>query len=335
MERAAPYVSSGVRAWVEALRVEGLSSPVYKPALLLLVLDRIDAGRIDPGHVPLDDRIVNEFDALLVKAGIPSKMRMVWRPFFHLGTRTPRGAPMWTLHGLDGAPWPVTNEDAPTSLSDLKRRVAFASFAPALATPIRGESGRTAVRALIYDMLEQHRHPDARKLLEAHDREWQEVDSSISFIKEASERPFVLHVERPRVELSERMLRSRDRGFRLVVLPEYEHRCAACELRIQWGSLHEAEAAHIVPVAEDGPDDVRNALALCRTHHWAFDLGLWTVGNDRRIEVVEGEVGDDVAALQALRGKPVLVPRASASAPHAAAFAYHREHRYKGSKRAA
>lgn len=109
----------------------------------------------------------------------------------------------------------------------------------------------------------------------------------------------------------------------------------ACELRLQWATLHEAEAAHIVPVSEDGPDDVRNAIALCRTHHWAFDLGLWTVGNDQRIEVVEGDIGDDVAALQALRGKRILAPGARASTPDPRAFAYHRERRYKGGPRAA
>lgn len=335
MERASPYVSSGVRAWVDALHREGLTSPVYKPALLLIVLDRIDAGRVDPGHVPLDDRTVRAFDALLVKAGVEAKPGMVWRPFFHLGTSTPSGPPMWTLHHADGTPWRVTNADAPSSLAGLKRKVAFASFAPALASPIRQEAGRSGVREMLYDLLAQHRHPDARRLLEAHDREWQEVGDSISVIKEAGERPFALHVERPRVELSERVLRARDRGFRLVVLPAYEHRCAACALRIQWGTLHEAEAAHIVPVAEDGADDVRNALALCRTHHWAFDLGLWTVDNDRRIQVVEGEVGDDLAALQALHGKAILAPRAPASAPHPTAFAYHRERRYKGTFRVA
>ena len=335
MERAAPYVSSSLRAWVEALHREGLTSPVYKPALLLIVLDQIDAGRVDPGHIPLDSRIANEFDALLVKAGVHANPGMVWRPFFHLGTTVRGERPMWTLHHADGTPWPVTGADAPSSLTGLKRQVAFASFAPRLASPLRTEAGRVGVRELIYDLLTQHRHADAHALLAAHDREWREVNDSISLIREASERPFALHVERPRVELSARTMRSRDRGFRMVVLPEYEHRCAACELRIQWGSFHEAEAAHIVPVEADGADDVRNALALCRTHHWAFDLGLWTVGNDRLIRVVEGDVDDDLTALQALRGKALRTPSAPASAPHAEAFAYHREHRYKGTPRAA
>lgn len=335
MERASPYVSSGVRPWVEALHREGLTSPVYKPALLLLVLDRIDAGRVDPAHVPLDDGLAGDFDALLLKAGVRARPGKVWQPFFHLGTRTPGGAAMWTLHHPDGTPWDARSAEAPSSLTGLKRRVAFAAFAPALASPLRREASRVEVRDLLYDLLAQHRHLDAQRLLEAHDREWQEVTRSVTLVREASDRPFALHVERPRVELSERTLRARDRGFRLAVLPQYEHRCAACELRIQWGTLHEAEAAHIVPVAEDGADDLRNALSLCRTHHWAFDLGLWTVGRDRRIAVVDGDLGDDLTALQPLRGKALLAPFSAGAAPHESAFAYHRERRFRGGPRAA
>ena len=33
-------------------------------------------------------------------------------------------------------------------------------------------------------------------------------------------------------------------------------------------------AAHIIPVADDGPDDARNGLVLCALHHLAFDTGL-------------------------------------------------------------
>lgn len=325
---------SATLVWVDALRAEKLSSPVYKPALLLVVLDLIDEGSVDPARVALDDRLSDRFDALLTSARINAEPRGVWQPFFHLGTPSSRGRPIWTLSGPRGEPLDTSGGRRPSSLTGLRSAVSYAAFAPDLDATLRQDAGRAAVRALVYDLLAGRNHPDATRLLEAHDREWPEVQRSASLVREASARPFALHVERPRVELNERVIRARDRGFRLVVLPEYQHRCAACELRLTWGALHESEAAHIVPVSEDGADDIRNALALCRTHHWAFDLGLWTVGNDRRIEVVEGGDGDDLAALQALRGRALVAPSAGASAPHPDAFAYHRRRRFKGARAA-
>ena len=39
----------------------------------------------------------------------------------------------------------------------------------------------------------------------------------------------------------------------------------------------EVEAAHIVPHRANGKDDILNGLALCRLHHWAFDVGWFTL----------------------------------------------------------
>ena len=74
----------------------------------------------------------------------------------------------------------------------------------------------------------------------------------------------------------------RTRAFGSIVLEEYKRQCCVCGalfvLREQGrGLLVEAEAAHIIPVCESGPDDPRNGMSLCPRHHWAFDAGLFTV----------------------------------------------------------
>jgi len=48
---------------------------------------------------------------------------------------------------------------------------------------------------------------------------------------------------------------------------------------LQW----EVEAAHIVPYSSNGKDDIWNGLALCRLHHWAFDVGWFTLKDDFKI----------------------------------------------------
>jgi len=71
----------------------------------------------------------------------------------------------------------------------------------------------------------------------------------------------------------------RDRAFRQAILEAYGYRCAVCGMKIyspnnlQW----EVEAAHIVPRSSNGKDDILNGIALCRLHHWTFDVGWFTL----------------------------------------------------------
>lgn len=78
---------------------------------------------------------------------------------------------------------------------------------------------------------------------------------------------------------------ARSRAFRRLVLAAYDNRCAFCGggARLPSGG-NELEAAHVIPRGQKGADDVRNGLALCRLHHWAFDnyvLGISASGHLR------------------------------------------------------
>lgn len=71
---------------------------------------------------------------------------------------------------------------------------------------------------------------------------------------------------------------ARSQAFKRRLLPLYDFRCAVCGLaHADSGSAWEAEAAHIVPRGLKGADDARNGLTLCRSHHWAFDRGLFGI----------------------------------------------------------
>lgn len=92
-------------------------------------------------------------------------------------------------------------------------------------------------------------------------------------------RPFVLiEPVKTTVSTTERIVR--DRAFTEAVREAYDYSCAVCRLRLdsvegQW----EVQAAHIYDRGLGGADDIRNGMALCRTHHWAFDRKLFTVGD--------------------------------------------------------
>lgn len=79
----------------------------------------------------------------------------------------------------------------------------------------------------------------------------------------------------------------RTRGFRQAVIEVYDFQCAFCGMKINSPDLlwWEVEAAHIVPHSVKGKDDIWNGLALCRLHHWAFDVGWFTLQNDYTIQV--------------------------------------------------
>lgn len=69
--------------------------------------------------------------------------------------------------------------------------------------------------------------------------------------------------------------------FREKVLTAYGHRCAFC--RVQLSLL---DAAHIIPVNGPGStDEVVNGVALCKTHHFAYDANLVSFDANYEIEV--------------------------------------------------
>src|SRR5690606_22356289 len=91
------------------------------------------------------------------------------------------------------------------------------------------------------------------------------------------------YVTRPIIEtVSKRKVR--DAAFKRQVRKAYANTCAVTGLRLlNGGGRPEVQAAHIRSVEADGPDAVRNGIALTGTAHWLFDRGLMTFSDDYRI----------------------------------------------------
>lgn len=78
----------------------------------------------------------------------------------------------------------------------------------------------------------------------------------------------------------------RPTSFRQDVLLAYHYRCALCGFGLCLTDKRiGVEAAHIRWHAMGGPGSVTNGLALCYQHHKLFDLGIFTIDRDLRIEV--------------------------------------------------
>ncbi len=129
----------------------------------------------------------------------------------------------------------------------------------------------------------------------------------------------------------------RNRGFRQAVIEAYSYKCAVCGLKIHSpsGMLWEVEATHIVPNNFFGRDDIWNGLALCRLHHWAFDVGWFTLREDFTVEVSSqvhslppdfGRLGNyEFVRTLSKKTRKIFLPGRSEIYPHYNAINWHCE----------
>ena len=107
--------------------------------------------------------------------------------------------------------------------------------------------------------------------------------------------------------------RLRDSRFRERVLRAYEHRCAVTGFRAALARQYlGCEAAHVKMHSYGGPDSVQNGFAVEPTLHTLFDIGAWTLTDDRRILVSSHLSGDHgtVERLRGLHGRKLARPLA-------------------------
>ena len=119
----------------------------------------------------------------------------------------------------------------------------------------------------------------------------------------------------------------RDIAFRKLVLTEYEYHCSICGMKFQWGELIEAQAAHIIPKNKNGTDDSRNGLSLCRTHHWAFDNGLFSLSDNYQIAIspVVSKAKTANFNLTSFSEREISLPDNEILYPHQLALDWHRK----------
>jgi putative restriction endonuclease len=122
----------------------------------------------------------------------------------------------------------------------------------------------------------------------------------------------------------------RERAFTSAVKSAYGDTCAVTGFKIiNGGGRSEVQAAHIMPVAADGPDSIRNGIALSGTIHWMFDRGLISVSDDYRLLIARERVPE--AALKILpSSRELKLPRRPELLPHPFFLDFHRRNVFKG-----
>jgi putative restriction endonuclease len=118
----------------------------------------------------------------------------------------------------------------------------------------------------------------------------------------------------------------RDAAFRGLVLDAYDSTCAVTGLRIvNGGGKAEAQAAHIWSVADGGPDEVQNGIALSATAHWLFDRHLISLDDEFGLLVSHNKVPPELRQLFPSSGERIRLPRDPRQHPRPEYIARHRE----------
>ena len=152
---------------------------------------------------------------------------------------------------------------------------------------------------------------------------------SLPILREGASDDAQLLRDRPFVEqISYRPFR--DRVFATGVKRAYENTCAISGLQIlNGGGRAEAQAAHIRPVAEKGPDSIRNGLALSATVHWMFDRGLISIDDDYTLLLKPAAIPESARRLINPERR-LRLPAQPRDYPHRRFLQFHRRHVFKG-----
>jgi putative restriction endonuclease len=123
----------------------------------------------------------------------------------------------------------------------------------------------------------------------------------------------------------------RDGAFCKIVVSTYNHRCAFCGLQIlDSNGRNIVDGSHIKPFSKFYDDRITNGLALCKTHHWAFDRGWFSINDDFTI-IVSGSLREDSPNAKPMRefvGESILLPTQEQYYPVPEAVHWHRENMF-------
>ncbi len=296
MSAAVPY-----EKWLKVvsnLRVDrkGSIAP-HKPLLLLVLAELAEQGKLTDEILPLTGELVFRFLAYgTVVAERRSQRLDIRLPFFYM-----RSDGCWTLLDENGQP-------------TLERRHAVAAQLDETFLACLNDSDfRNQMRRILI----------ARYFIDADERAalYQLVGLSVP--------PDPIVKEDARFYETSRE-RGREARFRLTVVPAYNYTCALTWYRlvtVDSGSI--VDAAHIHQFADSRNNHPRNGIALCKSAHWMFDEGLWSLDNGYRVLVATrrfDESGAEALLLSLKANTRILLPADPNYWPDKAHLAWHRKH---------
>jgi len=280
----------------------------HKPILILSVVELIIQQSIFENRIFVSNELIETFKkywSILVAGSIYTDA--LHYPFFHL-----RREGFWYLKFRDA----YKEGDRIKTTNKLKEKVEYAYLDGELFELLQDPLSRQALVDSLVSTWFADSRPNLSNILDIDlefDRtELQNHDSNI------------------KVTLRKSIVRNA--FFRKLVVREYDYRCAFCKLRIIRNlNQNIVDGAHIKPFSEFLDSKIDNGLSLCKNHHWAFDLGWFSIDDNYRILVAQG-LDDDSPYTRAMKEFDrdlIILPSNERHFPRLESLQWHREHKFK------
>ena len=280
----------------------------HKPILILSVVELITQQSIVENRIFVSNELIETFKkywSILVAGSIYTDA--LHYPFFHL-----RREGFWLLKFRD-----TYNEgERIKTTNKLKEKVEYACLDGELFELLQDPLSRQALVDSLVSTWFADSRPNLSNILDIDlefDRtELQNHDSNI------------------KVTLRKSIVRNS--FFRKLVVREYDYRCAFCKLRIIRNPTQNiVDGAHIKPFSEFLDSKIDNGLSLCKNHHWAFDLGWFSIDENYRILVAQG-LDDDSPYTRSMKDfdrELIALPSNERYFPRLESLQWHRENKFK------
>jgi putative restriction endonuclease len=281
-------------------RAKGDPAP-HKPLLLLVVFELAEQGLLPDAFLPLTPELAFRFCTYWSIVARRRRQRPDIRfPVFHLKS--------------DGAWLPLTAEGKPAEDRRQARLAHIAAdFVGCARDPVFREQAR---RLLIAKCFPAGERVNLYALVGL------PVPTDEQITQDADYK-----------QAADAQKKGREARFRLHVVSAYNYTCALTRYRlttITGSSI--VDAAHIHQFADSRNNDPQNGIALCKNAHWLFDNGLWTLTDDYRVIVAEGEfteAGVDQHLLKQYHGQLILLPAHCSLWPSPVHIGWHRSRKFK------
>jgi putative restriction endonuclease len=282
----------------------------HKPILILSVLELITQQSIVKNRIFVSNELIETFKrywSILVTDSIYTDA--LHYPFVHL-----RREGFWHVKFKD-----TYEGDRIKTTNKLKEKVEYAYLDNELFALIQDGFSRQ----VLVDSLVSTWFADSRSNLGIL------LDIDLKF--DRVEEPELQNLD-PEIRITLRKSIVRNSFFRKLVVREYDYRCAFCKLRIiRDPNQNIVDGAHIKPFSEFLDSKIDNGLSLCKNHHWAFDLGWFSVDENYRILVAQG-LDDDSPYTRAMKDfdrEPIVLPINERYFPRQESLKWHRDNKFK------
>ncbi|BDA72810.1 unknown protein [Calothrix sp. PCC 7716] len=297
-----------------------LGTANHKPILILSVIDLFTRGIITTNQILVSDELVDTFNKYWDVLGTKTRRGGLHYPFYHL-----RSEDFWHLifkPGYEELQNKTVKNLRPKTLNQLRLAVEYAYLDDELFNLLRDEGAR---RELVESLISAWFSNYANGIEEVItiNQNFQDLSPELDISETVN------YDAQSKESLKTSIIRNA--FFRKAVLHTYEYKCAFCGLKVMKSSKYYiVDGAHIKPFGEFRDSRIKNGISLCKNHHWAFDIGLFTVDDKYKIVMSKNfeEESPNAQSMKDFHGKDLYLPRLEKFYPELEAFEWHRQNKF-------